>query len=93
MANEHNEHLSDLISKSYALEVINSELKLIPSWGGMGHLLISMWLNVHYNKHTFILLECSNFSIFDQKIGFNLFWKGKNYESLSGISNSLLTNS
>lgn len=31
MANEHNEHLSDLNSKSYALEVINSKLKLIPS--------------------------------------------------------------
>lgn len=31
MANEHNEHWSDLISKGYALEVINAKLKLIPS--------------------------------------------------------------
>lgn len=33
--------------------------------GGIRHLLILMWIQLHYNKNNFTVLEFLNFSIFD----------------------------
>lgn len=51
----------------------------------MGHLSILLWIKVRYDQNTFTALNFSNFIIFDQKICFKIFGKGKNYKSRSRI--------
>lgn len=56
----------------------SSVIKNVKSYSGMGHLLILTWMKKHHNKNTFIILEFSNFMIFDQnKKCFKISWKGK----------------
>lgn len=37
-----------------------------------------MWINVQYNQNTFMGLKFSYFTIFDPKICFKIYGKGKN---------------
>lgn len=53
--------------------------------GGMGHLLILMWIEVCYNQNTFIELEFSNFTILTKKKSYKNFGEGKNNKSSSDI--------
>lgn len=50
----------------------------------MGYLSL---LKIHYtsNQNIFISLEFSYFTIFDQKLCFKIFWKGKNFKISTGI--------
>lgn len=51
----------------------------------MRHQPILMWIKVHCYQNTFNGLEFSNIKIFNQKIHFLNFWKGKNFKIISEI--------
>lgn len=51
----------------------------------MRHLSILMWKKEHYNQNTFNFLEISKFTIFNQKIYFNSFWKNDFFKKPSGF--------
>lgn len=44
--------------------------------GGMGHLLVFIWIQVHYIHNAFTDLEFSNITIFDHKMCFKNVGKG-----------------
>lgn len=43
--------------------------------GGMGHLLVFIWIQVHYIHNAFTDLEFSNITIFDHKMCFKMLGK------------------
>lgn len=53
--------------------------------GGMGHLLVFIWIQVHYIHNAFTDLEFSNITIFDHKMCFKNVGKGSNFKSPSEI--------
>lgn len=45
--------------------------------GGMGHLIILIWIKVHYDLNIFTGLKYSNPTTFNKRIWFKIFFKDK----------------
>lgn len=51
----------------------------------MGHLSTFLWINIHKKLNTLSGLEFSSFTLFNQKMAFENFWRDKKCKTSCGI--------